>query len=391
MPTPTDSFILAHRLDRVEAVALALSKRQDVDAAFALRQIDGWQRLRAKVPAWAAVADLHYPSRLALEQCSGEAAAGYKLRVVRRLLPQQGGTLVDLTGGLGVDFSFLARHFRKAVYVERQAELCRLARHNFPLLGLENAVVTEADGADFLAEMPEADLVFLDPARRDGAGRKTVLIEDCEPDVLELKTLLMEKAAFVMLKLSPMLDLHSAVKALGCVAEAHVFATRGECKDLLLVLRRGASLPVVHCVDDEADFAFTADEESAACPVYAPCVKQYLYEPGAALLKAGAFKTVAVRFGLEKLHPHTHLYTSDRLVPGFPGRSFRVERTGGFGKRELRTFCEGVDRANLTVRNFPATVAELRRRLRVKEGGSEYWFAATLADGRHALIACRKA
>jgi len=388
--TSTDSFILAHRLDRVEAVALALSKRTDVDAAFALRQIDGWQRLRTKVPAWAAVPDLHYPSRLALEQCSGEAAADYKFRVVRRLLPP-GGTLVDLTGGLGVDFSFLARHFGKAVYVERQAELCRLARHNFPLLGLENAVVAEADGAGFLEGMPEADLVFLDPARRDGAGRKTVLIEDCEPDVLKLKPLLMEKAALVMLKLSPMLDLHSAVKALGCVAEAHVFATHGECKDLLLVLRRGASAPVVHCADDGAEFAFTAAEESEACPAYASSVKQYLYEPGAALLKAGAFKTVAVRFGLEKLHPHTHLYTSDSLVPDFPGRSFRVERTGGFGKRGLRMFCNGVERANLTVRNFPATVAELRRRLRVKEGGGEYWFAATLADGRHALIACRKA
>lgn len=389
MPTPTESFILAHRLDRVETLAFALAKRRDVDAAFALRQIDGWQRLRAKVPSWAAVADLRYPARLSLEQCSGEAAAAYKLRVARRLLPP-GGTLVDLTGGLGVDFSFLARHFGKAVYVERQAELCRLARHNFPLLGLPDAVVAEADGTDFLAEMAKADLVFLDPARRDGAGRKTVLIEDCEPDVLKLRPLLMEKAAFAMLKLSPMLDLHSAVKALGRVAEAHVFATHGECKDLLLVLARGASVPAVHCAEDGAEFTFTADEEREACPTYASRVKDFLYEPGASLLKAGAFKAVAVRFGLEKLHPNTHLYTSDSLVPDFPGRSFRVERTGGFGKRELRVFCNGVERANLTVRNFPVSVAELRRRLRVKEGGGEYWFAATLADGSRTLIACRK-
>lgn len=389
MPTATERFILEHRLDRVDALALALAGRQDVDAAFALRQIEGWQRLRAKVPAWAAVENLHYPPRLALEQCSGEAAAAYKLQVARRLLPG-GGTLVDLTGGLGVDFSFLARHFGKAVYVERQAELCRLARHNFPLLGLPAAEVVEADGAGFLAEMPKADLVFLDPARRDGAGRKTVLMEDCEPDVQRLLPRLLGKAAFVMLKLSPMLDLHCAVKALGCVVEAHVFAVRGECKDLLLVLARDASSPVICCAEDGATFAFTAEEEGAARPAYAVVVKEYLYEPGPSLLKAGAFKTVAVRYGLEKLHPNTHLYTSGSLVPEFPGRTFRVERTSGFGKRELRAFCGGVERANLTVRNFPGTVAELRRRMRVKEGGEEYWFAATLADGNRILIACRK-
>lgn len=385
----TDRFIAAHRRDRIETLALALAGRTDVDAAFALRQIEGWQRLRDKVPAWAAIPDLWYPARLSLEQCSGEAAARYKADVAARLFPD-GGTLTDLTGGLGVDFSFLARRFGKAVYVERQAELCRLARHNLPLLGLPGVVVAEADCEEFLNAMSPADLLFLDPARRDGAGRKTVLIEDCEPDMLRLLPRLLEKGRATMVKLSPMLDLHRALSRLGCVAEAHIVACKGECKELLLVLRPDASGTVVHCAEDNRLFSFLPEEESAAQPDYAAEVGPFLYEPGPALLKAGAFKLGATRFGLRKLHPHSHLYTSDHPVADFPGRTFRVERTTGFGKRELRAFCSGTPRANLTVRNFPSTVAELRRRLHLREGGDEYWFATTLADGRRTLIACRK-
>lgn len=390
MSTATDRFIAAHRRDRIETLALALAGRKDVDAALALRQIEGWQRLRDKAPTWAAQPELLYPSRIPLEQCSGEAAARYKADVAARLFPG-GGTLVDLTGGLGVDFSFLARRFGKAVYVERQAELCRAARHNLPLLGLPGAVVAEADCEEFLAGMPEADLVYLDPARRDGNGRRTMLMEECRPDVLRLRRRLLEKARAVMVKLSPMLDLHRAMSQLGCVAEAHVVAEKGECKELLLVLRAGATGATVHCVEGESTFRFRPEEEAEARPAYAAEAGEYLYEPGVSLLKAGAFKLVAVRFGLRKLHPHSHLYTSDRLIDGFPGRSFRVERATGFGRRELRAFCSGTDRANLTVRNFPDSVAGLRRRLRLREGGDAYWFATTLADGSRRLIACRKA
>lgn len=386
----TQNFILSHRSRPVGELALALSKRSDIDAAFALRQIEGWQRLSKKVPTWAEVEALLYPPRLSLEQCSGEAAARYKSGVVEKLIGS-GETMADLTGGLGVDFSFVAPLFRRAIYVERQEELCRLARHNFPLLGLGHAEIVNADGIDFLQSLPAADLLFLDPARRDTAGRKTVMLEDCEPDVGALLPVLLEKSRFVLLKLSPMLDLHSAIRQLGCVCEVHIVAEGGECKDLLLVLSKAPKPLVIHCVNDGQTFSFTPEEEETATPQAASAVKKFLCEPNAAILKAGAFKSIATRFGLEKLHPNSHLYTAEHRPEDFPGRVFEVEGVTGFGKKELRHFCQGTTRANLTVRNFPASVAELRQRLKLKEGGQAYWFATTLADGSHALIATHKA
>lgn len=385
-----NAFVRLHREEPVERLALQLAGRKDFDAAYTLRQIEGWQRLRTKVPTWAAVEQLHYPPRLSLEQCSGERAARYKAEVVARLLPE-GGAMADLTGGLGVDFSFVARRFRRATYVERSAELCDLARRNFPLLGLGGAEVVEGDGVDYLRRMERVDLLFLDPARRDAAGRKTVRIEDCEPDVAALLPLLLDRAAVVMLKLSPMLDLGGALRTLRHVAEAHVVAVGGECKDLLLILRAGAADPCIVVREDEAEFRFTPAEEAAAVALPAAEPETFLYEPGAAVMKAGAFRLMAARFGLKKLHANSHLYTGPEAVEGFPGRRFRVERTSGFGKRELKAFLADTPQANLTVRNFPATVADLRRRLHLRDGGDVYLFATTLSDGRHCLVRCCKA
>lgn len=387
MPTATQSFIENHRSDDIASLALLLRKHPEVDADFALRQIEGRQRLLHKVPAWADTPDLHYPPRLSLEQCSGQAAAEYKAALAKRLLPD-GETMVDLTGGLGVDFSFIAKNFGKAVYVERQAVLCDLARHNLQLLGLPDAEIVQTDAESFLHEMPPADLIFLDPARRDGAGRKTILIEDCEPDVLTLKSLLLQKARFVMLKLSPMLDLQRAIHALGCVAEAHILSVKGECKDLILVLTSEHAMPTrITCSEEAHRLTFTLQEEQAATPEYTEEIGAYLYEPYASIMKAGAFKLCATRYGLKKLHPNSHLYTSDELATDFPGRIFRVQRTTSFAKQELRAFCSGTTQANLTVRNFPSTVAELRRKLKLREGGNSYWFATTLADGSKRIIA----
>lgn len=388
MNHPADPFILSRRTERPDRLALMLSGRTDIDAAFVLRQVEGWQRLRTKVPSWAAIDQLLYPPRLSLEQCSGEAAARYKAALAARLEPD-GGTLADLTGGLGVDFAFMARHFARAIYVERRPELCRLARHNFPLLGLPAAEIVEADATEHLDRLPDVALTMLDPARRDSGGRKTVFIEDCEPNVVAIMPRLLAKSHTVLLKLSPMLDADHAVHALGNVAEVHAVAVAGECRELLLVLRSGAATPYIYASEDGRTLRFTRREEAEARPEYAAELAAYLYEPGAALLKAGAFRLTAVRFGLKKLHPNSHLYTADRLVPDFPGRVFCVQRYTGFGKRELRDFCTGVPAANLTVRNFPASVADLRRRLRLKEGGVATWFATTLSDGRHVLIDCR--
>ena len=343
-----------------------------------------------KLPTWAAAEGMIFPTRLSLEQCSGENTAKYKDSIVGRLFPDGASSMADLTGGLGVDFSFTSRHFKKAFYIERQEELCKAAKNNFPRLNLNHAEIIEGDGIQFLEKIDRLDFIFIDPARRDSIGRKTVLIEDCEPDVLSLLPLLWQKTACIMLKLSPMLDLNRAIKGLGCVSEAHIVADGGECKELLLVLQPEAKETKIYCVDGEQQFVFVTAEETNALATYTSEIKPYLYEPCTAILKAGAFKLVAERFHLEKLHPNSHLYTSDTWAEDFPGRSFTVKQVSSFSKKDLRDLCKSVDKANLTIRNFPGSVAELRKRLKLKEGGDAYWFATTLANEKHVIIDCRK-
>lgn len=395
-------FIRRHADDDVRTLALHARREAGVDLQAAITQIAGRQTLAAKVPSWAATDGILCPPRLSLEQCSSEATARYKADVVSTC----GGPhrrLADLTGGLGIDCSFLARLFDRADYVERQEGLCELARHNFPALGLAHIGVHCADAADYLTEMETADWLFLDPARRDGHGGKTVAIGDCEPDVARLEPRLLAKAPRVLLKLSPMLDLTQALHELAHVKEAHIVAVDNECKELLLVLEREADTDAddvpIHCANLPArtgapcppPFIFTRREEhEAPCPL-ADAPLTYLYEPNAALLKAGAFRRTAQAYGLHKLHPNSHLYTSAERVPDFPGRTFRVEGWSGFGKKELKALLGTEKQANLSVRNFPAPVADLRKRLRLAEGGRIYLFATTLAGGQKVLIRSAKA
>lgn len=390
-------FIDKNRHRRVEELALILAKHPEEERAFILRQIEGWQRLREKVPTWVQQPDLIYPSRLSLEQCSGEAAARYKSQVVRRLLTENlsvssedSSSMIDLTGGMGVDFSFIAPLFSRATYVEQRPGLVAIARHNFPLLGLPDAVCIEGDGIKHLETMEPVDLIFLDPARRDGAGRKTVRLEDCEPNVLENLPLLLQRCRLLMLKLSTMLDLRQAIDQLGCVAEAHVFAANGECKDLLLVCRADhTGETTLYCANESGGFAFTSAQEAAQNCKMADSIEGFLYEPDAAVMKAGAYRTIALRFDLRKLHPNTHLYIASQVHEDFPGRIFKIVRSLGFSKKELREIST-LGKANLTVRNFPASVAELRKKLKLREGGKDYLFACTTAKEERRIICCEK-
>lgn len=409
--TNTHAFIAENRHRRVEEVALEIAGRQDIDVPFVLRQIEGWQRMRHKVPRLAATEGIIFPPRIALEQCSGAAAAEYKAAVVSRLLPEgMRKRMIDLTGGMGVDFSFIAPLFHTATYVERMPEIAMTARHNLPLLGIERVEYIVGDGIEVLREWQEsASLIFVDPARRDAHGGKTVLIEDCEPDIATHLELLLSHSGLTMVKLSPMLDIHRAVSTLhalrpGCVREVHVFAAEGECKDLLLVLdgRQSTPEPRIFCAEDALQFSFLPSEETTVTDAFCTVPRTFLYEPGPAIMKAGAFRSVGHRYGLQKLHPNSHLYTSDICVDNFPGRVFRVKEVFSFSKSDLRrlsatlTPCgngkSAPPAANLAIRNFPDSVAKLRARLKLREGGSHYLFATTLADGRKVLIlgeACR--
>lgn len=397
----TIRFIRQHRTDDVHALALQAGRHPGVDLPAALIQIAGWQAAREKVPSWAAIEAIRYPRHLSLEQCSSEATARYKSLLVEALARRESRPLLsfaDLTGGFGIDCSFLAARFPQATYVERQEALCALASHNFALLGLERVEVCCDDALRHLQAMPPADWIFVDPARRDGHGGRTVAIGDCEPDLSRMEELLLAKAHRVLVKLSPMLDLSQALKELKLVEEVHVVSVAGECKELLLVLGQAGKeldpqdIPIC-CVNldragnDASPFRFTHREEQACEVGYASVVGQYLYEPNASLLKAGAFRALAARYRLKKLHPNSHLYTSDEPVAAFPGRAFRIEGSCRPDKREVKELLgREVRKANLTVRNFPATVADLRRRLKLSEGGECYLFATTLADGSHRLV-----
>ncbi len=400
-PAPTGSllqrsqaFIDAHAHDDVARLSLKLAGRTDIDVPFVLRQIDGRQRMTHKVPAWAAEPRLLYPARLPLEQCSGETAARYKRELVQTLLPHPDDrrALLDMTGGLGVDFSFMAPLFVQSCYVERQPELCRLAAHNFSVLGVEGCRIVQADGPAFAAECPERafSLIFADPARRNAAGHKVAALADCEPDVARLLPLLMTRTRYLMLKLSPMLDVSRAISELPGTRQVHILSVGGECKELLLVVGQDTPDDVSYvATGDDFRFAFSRQEEHTATPVWADSPATYLYEPDAAVMKAGAFRALCPRYGVCALHPNSHLYTASAWVPDFPGRRFKVEFTCGFSKTELRRL-RGLERANLTTRNFPDTVANLRRRLHLREGGTHYVFATTLRSGAKALIACRR-
>lgn len=383
-----EAYIELHRDDKVEALALAATPA-GVDLRFCLRQIEGRQIARRKLPSWAETEGLLYPSKVSLEQCSSQQAATYKRQLAERLLPTHRMRMVDLTGGFGIDFASIAPLFDEADYVESNGLLCELAAHNFPLLGLPRVRIHNTTGESFCEGMGDFSLIYLDPSRRDATGRKVVALADCTPDVEALHDILLRHAPTVMVKLSPMLDIHDTLRRLPNVSEVHVVSVGGECKEILLVLRREATPPVFHCVN----ISHTTETFCATPPLCEPVIAtgpgRFLYEPNASILKAGVQDELCRAYGAEKLHPFSHLFVSDDFIADFPGRSFVIEAYSGFGKKELRALLSGVNQCNLTVRNFPASVAELRKRLKLREGGDTFFFATTLSDGAHALLRCK--
>lgn len=392
----TIRFIRTHRLDDVRSLALQSRKYPAVDMPAAITQIAGWQAAKEKIPAWAEKEDILYPVHLSLEQCSSEVTAQYKVEIIAKSGSQR-NTFTDLTGGFGIDCAFLSAGFEQATYVERLPSLCEIAAHNFPLLDLNHITVCNDDSVQHLQSMPSVDWIFIDPARRDGHGGKTVAISDCEPDVAALEDLLLEKAKHVLVKLSPMLDLTLAINDLKHVQEAHIVSVNNECKELLLVLSHNEKLSAedipVHCINlthsqGQQSLTFTRQQEKDSACSYTSLLKTYLYEPNASILKAGAFRSLSYIYKVEKLHPNSHLYTSDQYVADFPGRKFRITDSCSFNKNEVKEMLDTEKKANLTVRNFPASVAELRKRLKLAEGGDTYLFATTLADEKKVLIRC---
>ena len=436
MNQATQDFIRQYQDDDVRQLAFLGSKYPEVDMPFALDQIRGRKMARVKLPRWASLEGIIYPPHISMEQCSSESTALYKAELAARLLglpASSSGTemkaeneieFVDLTGGFGVDFSYIAARLGvKSMYVERQAHLCEAAKENFGRLGLKNAIVKNGDGIEVLhsfhpkkKDAASADdslgitydqprsllktnlglkIIFIDPARRDDAGNKVVSLKDCTPDVTVLQEEMLSKADYVIIKLSPMLDWHRAISELSHVREVHIISVNNECKELLLVLsarNMGENLRI-YCINDAQSFVCDElDMESSQVKIAPSTLEemQYLYEPNASLMKAGCFGVLSGRYDARMLSKNSHLFVSREPIAAFPGRSFRIIAVSSFNKKELKRHLSGITKANIATRNFPLSVAELRKRLKLKDGGETYIFATTLSDESHVLMITEK-
>lgn len=450
MNDETREFVAMHRNEDVRELALKAKRVEGLDLPLALDQIAGWQIARKKLPQWASCEGIVYPPHISMEQCSSQFTAQYKSEIAQTLLapaatvrarvsdsgesdnqttksePQLSdsaesvmqtaksafqlsdspesdtlvarSSMVDLTGGFGVDFSYLARGFSQATYVERQRHLCDLAEHNMAALGLDQARIVCGDGVEYLRQMDPVDFIYLDPARRDEHGSRTYAIEDCTPNVLELRDLLLAKSQCTLVKLSPMLDWRKAVADFdGTVREVHIVATGNECKELLLVLGQQVheepSAPRVFCVNDNQriDYdsaAYTQGLRIGGKPL--PEAKNYLYEPNASIMKAGCFDLVEERFGVTQVGPSSHLFVSATPVADFPGRGFAIEAIGGMNKKDIKRLLNGTKQANIAVRNFPLTAPQLRKKLKLADGGPVYLFGTTMQGCDHVLLRTSK-
>ena len=503
MNDKTREFVAMHRDEDVRELALKAKRVEGLDLPLALDQIAGWQIASKKLPQWASCEGIIYPPHISMEQCSSQFTAQYKSEIAQTLLvpattvrarvsdsPELSNyeagmclrtsdspesdtqevkmgawmtdspesdtlvakrAMVDLTGGFGVDFSYLARGFSQATYVERQRHLCDLAEHNMAALGLDQARIVCGDGVEYLRQMDPVDFIYLDPARRDEHGARTYAIEDCMPNVLELRDLLLAKSQCTLVKLSPMLDWRKAVADFdGAVREVHIVATGNECKELLLVLGRPAqadaldgvdgagshrrpaaharveqmdggmdaagtvgsfdgeakaeriaatshdgryAAPHVFCVNDNQriDYdsaAYTQGLRVGGKPL--PEAKNYLYEPNASIMKAGCFDLVEERFGVTQIGPSSHLFVSEQQIADFPGRGFAIESVGSMNKKDTKRLLNGVKQANIAVRNFPLTAPQLRKKLKLADGGTVYLFGTTMQGGDHVLLRTSK-
>ncbi|MBP8904260.1 MAG: SAM-dependent methyltransferase [Paludibacteraceae bacterium] len=390
MNEATLHFIRMHENDDVHSLMLLASKYPEVNIQAAIRQITGKQKVKHKIPSFYKCNELLYPVKLSLEQSSSEITAKHKSASC------EGKVLIDLTGGFGVDSYFFSFHVDNIMYVEKDEELCALAKHNFRALNRKNIEVVNDSAENISEKMDDADWIYLDPARRTKSGNKAVLFSDCEPNVKELAPKLLSKSNRVMIKLSPMIDLTSLTSELPHIAEIQIVAVENECKEVLVILNKSISDDLKIKTTNypssgkSENFDFLITDEKKASVQFSLHLKNYLYEPNAAVMKSGAFRLISERFGIDKLHTNSHLYTSDTLIEHFPGRIFKVVKVYDFSKNSLKEFHSDIKKANLTIRNFPVSVSELRKKLKLTEGGDVYIFATTLHDEKKVLVKCEK-
>ena len=376
-------LIRQHLHDDVQQLALQRNRfpqLSDTDFRFLIQQVEGRQRTKDKLPSFAQIEDWWYPVRLSCEQCSSEATARYKAALIASLQPD---VLIDLTAGYGVDTFFMAEHAQEAHYVERNPELCHIAQHNFSL-ARPHIHVHNTTAEEFLASSPHLlsphRLIYLDPARRSQSGGKVFRIEDCEPNVTEILPALRMLTSHIMIKFSPMLDITAAMRALGHDWDTHIVAVNNEVKEVLIITGKGSMHAVNICATHTDSFVFNDEEEKKAQVSFASDIEQYIYEPNAAIIKAGAYRLIGERYGIKKLDTNTHLYTLDKLLPDFPGRKWQVQ--------EVLTKHSALNtklKYSILTRNYPLSPDQVRKKLKLQDGDDLYIVGARL-QGKPVLV-----
>lgn len=382
-------FIQEHLQDDVNKLLLQGKRFPHLPVSDLVLQIQARQKAKSKLPNWFSKEQIVFPPMISLEQCSSEATAAYKAGTI------EGEVLIDLTGGMGVDISAMAMRFKQAIHLEQNQELSEITAYNFRQLGINNVAFYAQNSIDFLQNYPQrADWIYLDPARRDHSGGKVFRLQDCEPNILEISDLLFEKSGNILLKTSPMLDIDLAVSDLQHVYKIAVVALENEVKEVLFYLKKGfigeAEKTAVNILKNNRieEFSFTKSLETGTYITYSQPLK-FLYEPNAAILKAGAFKIIAQKFKVQKLQANSHLYTSEALVPDFPGRVFEIEAVCKLDKKEILKYLPD-KKANITTRNFPLTVRQIRDKIGISDGGSVFLFATTDQFNQKIILICKK-
>ncbi|WP_313777873.1 THUMP-like domain-containing protein [Flagellimonas eckloniae] len=351
------------------------------------QQLEAKKKCEYKLPSWFNTTNIYYPNKVNIEQTSSEQTAAYKAKLL------DGKSLLDLTGGFGVDAYYFSKQLDTVFHCEIDQELSEITNHNFKILDQNNIICVAEDGFQFLKNTTKKfDWIYIDPSRRDDVKGKVFLLKDCLPNLPENLSFLFKKTKNILIKTSPLLDISQSIKELDFVKEIHIVAINNEVKELLYILEHGFKDEIlINTINltknQEVHFSFIMMVE-AKIVLEHDTPKKYLYEPNAAILKSGGFKTVAKTYKIKKLHQHSHLYTSDALVD-FPGRRFRILETIPYSKNRVTQL--GLKKANVTTRNFPSTVAELRKRHKIKDGGDVYLFFTTDVNNKLIVLYCEKA
>jgi len=378
-------FIEANKHKPVVELALLLSKKPELDSAFILAQINGVQKAKNKLPEFFETTNIVYPAKLSMEQCSSERTGIYKSKLI------EGESLIDLTGGFGIDSFYFSKQFKNVTYIEQNQELFDIVKRNFEKLKADNIDLINSTAEDFLESTDKkADVSYIDPSRRN-ENQRVFKLDECTPNIIELAPEIFKTSDKILVKTAPLLDIKQSLKDLKHVSQVWVISVENDCKEVLYLLENGfASEPqikTVNLTETDQEFQFNFQEEIDTNSSYSEPLN-YLYEPNASILKAGAFSSITEKYELNKLAPNTHLYTSEKRIKNFPGRTFKIDQTLPYSPKEFRK--TGIEKANVSCRNFKEKPEQVKKKLKLKDGGEKYIFATTDLNIKPVLIVCMK-